>query len=166
VSLRKAIQAMLPRTPAQEIGDPCRDCGTVLVLCVQCGAEPRCLECLPYERPTEHDEKISAAVRLARDHPHAGVMGGAFAALVPAMLVWAQTTYVPPGVLRTVGTLAGAVACCTFLAAGAAAGKLPLPGEVPECRRHDYTPYDRWALAGIVALVVQVALVSVGIAAA
>jgi hypothetical protein len=94
------------------------------------------------------------------------LLGGAFGALVPAMLVWADLAFAPPGALRILGCLAGAVACCAFLAAGAAWGSLPLPGEVPPCRRHDLTPYDRWAFAGCGALITQVALVCVGVTTA
>jgi hypothetical protein len=166
VSVRGALRVLRPAKPRQAVGDPCEDCGAMLVCCVQCGVESRCLECYPYERPTALDAKVDATVRLARDHPQAGLLGGAIRALVPALLIWAGMTYTPPGILRALAGLAGTVACCAFLAAGAAWGSLPLPGEVPHCRRYDSTPYDRRALAGFGALTVQVALMCTGIATA
>ncbi|HEY5835118.1 hypothetical protein [Streptomyces sp.] len=166
MSVRAALRAWRPPKPRQEVDDPCDECGTVLVLCVQCGVNARCVVCLPYERPTERTEEIQASVRFVRDHPEAGLLGGVIASLVPAMLVWAQVTYAPPGMVRILGTLAGAVTCCAFLAAGAAWSSLPLPGEAPPCRWHDPTPYDRWALAGTGALFAQIALVCIGVAAA
>ena len=165
MSVRGALQALRPSKARQLVGDPCDDCGTVLVRCVQCGVNSRCLECYPYERPTSRDADMDATVRFARDHPQAGLVAGAVASLVPAMVIWAEVTYAPPGMVRVLVCLAGAAACCAFLAAGAAWGGLPLRGEVPHCRRDDLTPYDRRALAGIGALFMQVALVCIGVAA-
>lgn len=130
------------------------------------GVNSRCLACLPYEQATERAAEIQASVQFVRDHPETGLLGGAIASLVPATLIWAQVAYTAPGALRILGTLAGAAACCAFLAAGAAWGTVPLPGEVQPCRWHDPTPFDRWALTGIGALLVQVALVCIGTAAA
>ena len=166
MSVRSALRAWRPGKPRQDVGDPCDDCGTVLVRCVQCGINSRCLTCCPYERATARDADIAATVRFAREHPQAGLLAGAIGSLMPAMLIWAELTYAPPGVLRVLVSLAGAAACCAFLAACAAWGSLPLRGEVPHCRRRDLTPYDRRALAGIGALFVQVALVCIGVSAA
>ncbi|HEY5834571.1 hypothetical protein [Streptomyces sp.] len=152
--------------PSQDVGDPCEDCGTTLALCFQCGVNSRCLACCPYERPTAGDKVMYAAVRQAREQPEIGLLAGVLASLVPAMLVWAGMTYCAPGVMRTLGALAGAAACCAFLAAGAAWGSLPLPGELPPCRTHDLTPYDRRALAGAGALLAQIVLLSTAFTAA
>ncbi|MEU6851463.1 hypothetical protein ABZ901_16245 [Actinacidiphila alni] len=138
----------------------------MLVVCMQCGAMARCLECFPYSRPSEIEEEHAELVRLIRDHPKIGLFAGAVSALVPGMLLWAGTVFVPPGVVRAAESVAGAVAVCAFLVAGAAAGWLPLLGEVPQCRRGDWTPYDRWALIGVCALVVQAGLVCAGISVA
>jgi hypothetical protein len=166
VNVRGALQALRPGRPRQAVGDPCEDCGSVLVRCVQCGVGSRCLECDPYERPTARDAQMDATVRLARDHPQVGLLAGAVGSLVPAMLIWAEAAYAPPGMLRVLAGLAGAAACCAFLAAGAAWGKLPLRGEVPQCRRYELTPYDRRALGGFGALFLQVVLVCIGVATA
>ncbi|WP_405584854.1 hypothetical protein [Streptomyces sp. NBC_01190] len=166
MSARDVVRALRPSKPRQAVGDPCEDCGAVLVLCVQCGTDSRCPDCYPYERPTRRDEEVDDSVRLARDHPHVGLLGGAIAALIPAAFDWVDLTYVPPGVLRIVTCLAGAAACCLLLAAGAAWRALPLLGEVPHCRRGDLTPHDRRALAGCAVLVVQIVLVCVGVTAA
>ena len=152
------------RGPRQVLGDLCGDCGAVLVSCVQCGAHVRCLVCCPYERPSAGDAGMHATVRAVRDHPELGLLAGALAALVPAVRVWAGMSFARPGVTCVVGTLAGALACCCFLGAGAAWGTVPLRGEVSPCRVADWTPYDRRALAGCVALGAQVALLSIGIA--
>ena len=166
MSVRGALQALRPSKARQAVGDPCDDCGTVLVRCVQCGVNSRCLECYPYERPTARDAEKDEAVGFIREHPHAGLLAGALGSLVPAMLIWAGMTYAPPGMVRVLVSLAGAAACCAFLAAGAALGSLPLPGEVPHCRRDDLTPYEWRARVGIWALFVQVALVCIGVSAA
>ena len=166
MTVRSALQALRPRKARQAVGDPCDDCGTVLVRCVQCGVNSRCLTCYPYERPTARDAEIDATVRFARDHPQAGLQAGVIGSLVPAMLIWAEMTYAPPGILRDLVSLAGAVACCAFPAAGAAWGSLPLPGEVPHCRKLEPTPYDRWVFVGFGALLVQVVIVCVGVVAA
>ena len=166
MSVRGTLQALRPGKPRQAVGDLCDDCGTVLVRCVQCGVNSRCLTCYPYERPTARDADMDATVRFAREHPQAGLLAGAVASLGPAMLIWAELTYASPGMLRALVCLAGAAACCAFLAAGAAWGDLPLRGEVPHCRRNGLTPYDRRALAGIGALIVQVVLVCIGAATA
>jgi hypothetical protein len=144
------------------VGDACEDCGEVLVLCLLCGVDSRCLTCTPYERRPARDEE-HRVIRMARASPELGLIVGAFAALVPAALVWVTLAFVAPGLARTAGIVAGAVAACAFLAAGAALGKLPLPGEVPACRADDWTPYDHWLWTGAGALVLQCALLSVGI---
>lgn len=166
MNVRGAIKALRPSEPRQAAGDLCADCGAVLVWCIQCGVDSRCLECYPYERPTALDTEMDAAIRFAREHPQAGLLAGAMGSLVPVLLIWAAATYAPPGLLRVLASLAGAAACCAFLAAGVAWGSLPLPGEVPHCRRDESTPYDRRAFAGFGALIVQVALVCIGIATA
>ncbi|MEU6851197.1 hypothetical protein ABZ901_14860 [Actinacidiphila alni] len=119
------------------------------------------------ERPSVGDEKLKALVRLVRASPEIGLVAGALACSAPAMLIWAGVTFVAPGLLRSGGVLAGAVACCAFLIVGATAGGLPLPGEVPTCRMiRSTTPWDRWSWPGVGAALVQIALMCVGIAAA
>jgi hypothetical protein len=150
---------MRRRRPRQAVGDPCEDCGTALVLCIQCGINSRCLECCPYERPSAREQEIHAFVRMVREHPRIGLLAGTLAAVVPAALIWAGTQYVPPGGLRTVGALAGAAACCAGLATGAAIGRLPDPGQIPACRAYDRTPFDRWSLVAFWAFLIQVAAI-------
>ncbi|MFF7192545.1 hypothetical protein ACFZAM_02340 [Streptomyces sp. NPDC008079] len=166
MSLREALR-LRAREPSYEAGDPCEDCGNALVLCVQCGEDVRCPNCVPYERPSAGDEALRATVRLVRDRPEAGLLAGALACSPPAMLGWVGMTFVAPGLLRTGGALAGAVACGAFLAMGATAGGLPLAGEAPTCRINRTTaPYDRWSWTGAGAVAVQIVLVSLGVAAA
>lgn len=151
---------------SQGPGDPCEDCGTVLVVCVQCDADARCLACFPYDRPSAREQERVTALRMVRDHPEIGLFVGVLGALVPAMLLWAGAVFIPPGVVRSVASVSGAVAACAFLAAGAALAKLPLPGEIPACRRYDWTPFARRCWAGYVALFVQLALGVIGITSA
>lgn len=154
------------RGPRQDAGDPCDDCGTVLVQCLQCGTEVRCLTCRPYERPSPDDEETDEAVRTVREHPQLGLLAGVIAAAVPAAFLWAGLSMARGDTLRLLIGAAGAAACCACLGAGAAIGKSPLTREVPMCRRPDSTPYDRWFFTAAGALAVEVALVCIGIAAA
>ncbi|MEU6850629.1 hypothetical protein ABZ901_11965 [Actinacidiphila alni] len=131
---------------------------------MQCDAMARCLECFPYSRPSEIEEERAGLVRLIRDHPQIGLLAGAMGALVPGMLLWAGAVFVPPGAVRAAESVAGAAAVCSFLAMGAAMAKVPLPGEVPACRRSEGTPFDRWQLTAFAAVLVQLALLGVGIA--
>lgn len=165
MSLLGALRARCWRGPSQEVGDPCEDCGAVLVLCVQCGTRVRCSACYPYERSRDAGSAHQALLRVVREHPSLGLFAGALTALLPAALCWVGSLVVGPGLLRVLGSMAGAVACCAYLSSGAVLGSLPLRGEVPPCRMDDRTPYDRRALVGTVAFVVQVALVSIGVAA-
>ncbi|MYS22826.1 hypothetical protein GA0115240_144883 [Streptomyces sp. DvalAA-14] len=103
-------------------------------------------------------------IRTVRASPELGLLVGTLAALVPTALVWATLTFASPGLAQMAGAVAGAVAGCAFLAAGAAIGRLPLPGEVPACRADDWTPYDRWLWTGTGVLVLQSALLSADIA--
>jgi hypothetical protein len=129
------------------------------VLCVQCGMDSRCAACYPYERPSDREARIGEAVRDIRENPQVGLLTGAFMALAAALFTWLGFSTAPPGVLRVLGSMAGAVASCAFLGAGAAYGKVPLPGEVPRCRSDDPTLYDWLAFTGFGALVAQVVLV-------
>jgi hypothetical protein len=162
----RARSALRPRGRSQGPGDPCEDCGTVLVVCMQCDAQARCLVCYPYDRPSVREQERATALRMVRDRPEIGLFVGVLGALVPAMLLWAGAVSIPPGVVRSVAGASGAVAVCASLAAGAALAKLPLPGEIPACRRYDWTPFDRRCWAGYVAFFVQLALVVVGFTAA
>ncbi|MGC5344093.1 hypothetical protein [Streptomyces sp. DT171] len=80
------------------------------------------------------------------------------------MFLWAALTYLPDGTVRTLAVIAGTAACCAFLAMGAAMRKAPLPEEQPACRMREPTPDERWWCTALVALLVQVALVCVGMA--
>jgi hypothetical protein len=158
-------QSLYSRKRRQAVGDPCEDCEAILVLCVQCGVDSRCLACFPYERSSARDEEEYRLRQIVRDRPQLGLLAGVFAALFPATFLWAGQTFDAPGTVRTLAALAGTVAACAFLAMGAAVSTLPLPGERSPCRMRDWTPYDRWEWTGITALLVQIILVSVGIAA-
>ena len=105
---------------------------------------------------------MDSARRLLREHPEIGLFVGVVLALVPASLIWVQVAFAPPGLLRVLGGLAGAVACCAFLASGPAWAKVPLSSEVPQCRRKA-TPYHRLTLAAHAAVAVQIALASIAI---
>jgi hypothetical protein len=91
-------------------------------------------------------------------------LGGALAALLPAMFVWAGMTYVVAGPVKALSTLAGTMAAGAYLAMGVAIGKAPLPDEIPLCRMGDLTAYERWEWAGTLALLVQIAVVTFGVA--
>ncbi|WP_225850922.1 hypothetical protein [Streptomyces sp. HPF1205] len=146
------------------MGEPCGACGRRLVLCLQCGAEPRCLLCAPYQRPSAEEEEEYELRRIVRSRPEVGLLGGVLAALLPAMFVWAGMTYVVAGAARTLSVLAGTVATGAYLAMGVAMGKAPLRGEIPACRMGDPTPYHRWERTGTLALLVQVAVICLGAA--
>lgn len=133
-------------------------------MCLQCDAELRCLACAPYQRPSAQDEEEYELRRVVRSYPEAGLLGGALAALLPAMFVWAGMTYVVAGPVKALSTLAGTMAAGAYLAMGVAIGKAPLPDEIPLCRMGDLTAYERWEWAGTLALLVQIAVVTFGVA--
>lgn len=138
----------------QEVGASC-DCGDIVVLCMQCGVDTRCLTCSPYWRPSSSDLELYRAVRDTRAQPVLGLMVGLLMAMVPTAMIWANISFAPPGTCRTLSTWAGSVAVTAFLIGGALFRQIPLPDERPSCQLERPAPAALWLDGACAAVVVE-----------
>lgn len=128
------------------------------MLCVQCGAETRCLACSPYRWPSARDQADDDDIQAIRADPFILLERLIPASVGPPFLLTMSCLDTPPGLIRDLEFTAAVTAIIAFCVGVLLTPLVPAPSERPACRLTEPTPADVWITIGALALIAQLSL--------